>query len=289
MTPVLLAALGPQTVWACMACATGDPTLTVLGGPPPRAGAIRVSAETRVRRASFGPPTDTTRAEETAIEWGLAWAPSERLRLSASLPWQYRRLLYANLAEDRGQGLGDARLQARWFLWSSAKLARLQRLALLTGIELPTSPTLRDASGRPLSWEAQPGTGRVDPILGLSFQSAQEGWSLWTSATFIGAPAGRHGARPGPVALVTVAPQFQPRPWLALRLSADLRAEGATRVAGRSDPDSGGVASFLAPELVLGPADTLRIRLAVSIPTWAALRGRQNEQIAFRLGVAFES
>jgi hypothetical protein len=72
---------------------------------------------------------------------------------------------------------------AKVFVFRDRDFSPDHLVGVFVGARLPTSPTVHDASGVPLSLDAQLGTGSVDPILGLSYSTFRADWSFLASTT----------------------------------------------------------------------------------------------------------
>jgi hypothetical protein len=85
----------------------------------------------------------------------------------------------SNTVDFRGDsiGLGDLTMLTQWRFFSNA--ASGTEAALLAGVRLPTGRTdVRDNQGVRFETEFQPGSGSVDPLLGLAFTQRFGAWSF---------------------------------------------------------------------------------------------------------------
>jgi hypothetical protein len=296
MRTLTLVALGsfllacPRSAAACASCACGDPTLTAMGTSKPFAGRLRLGAEAQLRWLSSGVRgVSRIEAAEQRLALVSSWAPLDRLFLQARVPLVRRDVELPDFTRVRAFHVGDVELGGKWFFYQDRDFAPRFLLALDGGLELPTAPRLEDAGGAPLPFEAQLGTGSLDPSVGLSAAWFLGPLSIFASARGLFPTAGRFdGARAGTAALSTLVLQRAVGPELALRAGADVRYEAPFVVGGEADPHSGGGALFFTPEVLWSGVTDLVVRVSVSVPAWLELRGTQTEGPTVRLGVVID-
>jgi hypothetical protein len=288
LVPVTLLLLSPPAR-ACASCACGDPTLTSMGTEQPFSGRMRVAAVTRAWGQTVGEEAlDAVTLRELRVDVSAAYAPLPWLMLSATLPLQARTLRDVSLTREQAVGPGDLEVSAKLFVFRDRAFSPDHLLAVLVGSELPTSPTLRDEQGAPLSIDAQLGTGSVDPFVGLAYTAFRGSWSFVASATGTLPTQGRLGFRAGASLRSTLATQFQPSTSWALRLAADTRLEAASTTFGVRDTDGSGFIGYLSPELLISPSTDFILQLGVRVPVLNLLSGRVQQTPILQAAVAFD-
>jgi hypothetical protein len=169
-----------------------------MGTEQPFAGRLRLAATLRAWGMTTGEPSlDALTLRELRLDVTASYAPVRWLFLSATLPLQARGVRDVSLATERSWGPGDLELSAKAFVFRDRDFSPDHLLAVLVGAELPTSPTVDDAQGRPLSIDAQLGTGSWDPFAGLAYTVFRGDWSFIASATGYLPTRGRMGFRAG--------------------------------------------------------------------------------------------
>lgn len=289
MGAVLKWSVQEETAFACAACSCGDPTLTTMGTEQAFAGRLRLSSELRYRGLETGTRgANAVVLQESRIEFGLTYAPTAWLLLSATVPVVYHNVQYVNLARDRVFGLGDADLRAKAFLFRDRAFSPRHLLAGLAGLTLPTAPELMDASGASLNHDAQPGNGAFVPQLGLSYAHIRRPWSFFGSSLLSFPAQGRDAHALGGMLRSGVSVQYQPGLLLAARLGIDSRVDGISRSDGVAEADSGGLIAFASADVIFSPLEDLTFRLGGAIPILNYLTGEQQESAIGMLGVMYD-
>jgi hypothetical protein len=222
------------------------------------------------------------------MDVAASYAPLRWLFLSATLPLQARGVQDVSLAKERSWGPGDLEISAKAYVFRDREFSPDHLVSLLVGVELPTSPTVKDAQGRPLSLDAQLGTGSWDPLLGLAYTMFRGDWSFIASATGFLSTRGRMGFRAGAALRSTVAAQYQPHPRWALRLAADTRLEGASDTHGVRDPEGSGFIGFLSPDVLYSPATDVVVQLGVRAPVLNLLNEHVRPTPIVQAAVAYD-
>jgi hypothetical protein len=222
----------PSVARACATCACGDPTITTMGSEKPFAGRLRLSAEVRRRAETI----DGVDVADHRMILAAAYAPWSRLVLAAELPLVWRDGQSAATA-----GPGDAALRGKLFVLQAGRDTARHLLAVTGGVKLPTAPRLAD--GEPVALE--PGTGSVDPELGLGYGFFAYPWSVQASASAIRPIGGWDDSEPAPALRGSLTVQYQPSWALAFGLGVDARIEGNAHAATASQES--GLAVSLAP------------------------------------------
>jgi hypothetical protein len=274
---------------ACAACGCGDPTLVSAGTEQPFAGRLRTSLELRYRTDSIGEPgVDRLFIREARADLSLAYAPFSELFLMATLPFVHRSVEEANLANERTWGPGDAELRAKLFVYRDRELAARVLVAANLGVKMPTAPFHQNSAGQTLPLEAQPGTGSLDVLFGPSLALVEGKFSAYASAQLSLPVATRDVVAPGISQRSTLALQYQPWTWLALRPAADSRWDTKSKERGRPERDSGGFVLFLGGDALVSPLTDLTLTAGVRAPVWQVLDGFHDEGAVGSLSAALD-
>jgi hypothetical protein len=260
-----------------------------MGTEQPFSGRLRMAVVTRAWGQTVGDDAlDAVTLRELRVDISAAYAPMSWLMLSATLPLQARAVRDVSLTREQAWGPGDLEVSAKLFVFRDRAFSPDHLLAVLVGTELPTSPTLRDAEGRPLSIDAQLGTGSMDPFAGLAYTAFRGAWSFVVSATGALPTQGRLGFRSGASLRSTLAAQYQPSTAWALRLAADTRLESASSISGVREEAGSGFIGFLSPELLFSPTSDLVLQLGVRAPVLNLMSGRVRQTPILQAAVAFD-
>ncbi|AKJ03553.1 outer membrane putative beta-barrel porin/alpha-amylase [Archangium gephyra] len=288
--PLLLAALlVPLEGRACATCACGDPTLTSMGTEQPFAGRLRLANQVRAWSLTTGQDAvDAVSLRELRMDLSVAYAPLPWLFLSATLPLQTRSLQQVSLARETAWGPGDMEVGAKVFVFRDRDFSADHLIGVLAGARLPTSPTVHDAEGRPLSLDAQLGTASLDPYLGLSYSTFRGDWSFLASATGYLPTRGREGFRAGASLRTTFAAQLQPGPRWAVRLAVDGRLEGPSDLRGAADPVGSGVLAFVSPDVLFSPVTDVVVELGVRVPVLNLLQGNVRQSPILQASLVYD-
>ena len=285
----LFAGFWSPSAEACAACGCGDPTLVAAGTEQPFAGRLRASLELRYRTDAVGEPgVDELSIREGRADVSLAWAPLSSLFVMATLPFVHRSVEDPSLAIERTWGPGEAELRAKWFFFRDRELAARWLIAANVGVKLPTAPFRDDAAGEPLPLEAQTGTGSFDALFGPSVALVEGNFSAYASAQLSVPLVVRDELAPGLSLRSTLALQWQPLPWLALRPALDARWDGKSEEHGRADRDSGGFVLFAGGDVLLSPLTDLTFSAGARAPIWQALDGFHDEGPVVMLAAALD-
>ncbi len=281
--------LTPRPALACAVCSCGDPTLTAMGAEKPFQNRLRASLEARHRTDTVGiARLNEMSLSEQRLDARLAWAPTDRIFLLASLPLLRREIEYVNLARHTATGVGDLELHARFFVLQDREFAPRHLVSLLAGMRFPTSPLQRGTGGDLLPLELQSGAGSFDPAVGLAYAFFDFPWSVYASGNFTLPTEGIEGIRASRSLGLTSALQYQLRPSLGLRGGFDARIEDKTVEGGERSPDSGGWIAFGTAELLYSPLTDVMLYGSARLPVFNALDGRHVEGPIFGAGVAYD-
>jgi hypothetical protein len=278
---------GAENAKACAVCATGDPTLTVMGSERPYASRFRVSGELRIGGARVGEGASAVDLTEERVDFSAAYAPTRDSILSISIPLLQREA-ESSLGVTRALVLGDVELRVRGFVWQTVHGATRQYSGLQGGLKLPTAPVENGPGGAALAPALQPGGGSVAPFGGVFYGVSRRPWSMVTSATLLLPFPVRDGAHAAESLRTSFAVQRQVAPWFAARIGWNARLDGTVQIGDTTDPNSGGFVGYISPEIVLGPAMDLLITIAAHVPAVQALRGEHAERTILALGVTYD-
>lgn len=118
------------------------------------------------------------RLDERALEAVAAYGVNPDLALFVALPWVDRKLQIDGADPREVSGFGDARIFARYTLLRRDRHGQTLRLAPFAGVELPTGrEAVADSSGR-LPSGMQPGSGSLDPFVGMVGSIASTSWNV---------------------------------------------------------------------------------------------------------------
>jgi hypothetical protein len=278
--------LQPRAAWACVTCAVGDPTRTVMGTGQALSGRVRLLGEYRYRSERFGQDMDAEAVSESRLVLGAAWSPTDWVTLSLTAPLVNRRVEYADLSANEVTNLGDVEVLARFTVLRARSMGRHQ-LGLSAGVQLPTA--LRQETGGPRnSLEAQAGVGALTGSAGVFYMFSKAEWSVFVSASGRVSTRGWERFLSGPVFLASAHLQVQPASWIGLRLGVDARVSGANTFGDLSDPNSGGTVLMLSPGLLLSPVTDLIIHAGAGVTVANALRGAQSDPVSAMAGVTYD-
>jgi hypothetical protein len=273
---------------ACPTCTVGDPTLTTMGAEAPYRNRVRVSAGLSTRGDRVGRPGfDAIELREQRLDLTAAWAATERFVLSLNLPLAHRRLAYPDLSVDHLLTLGDAELRGRLVLHRDRKLAPRHLVSLLTGLEMPTAPSI-SKNGEPLPLELQAGSRSWDPLVGLAYDYFARPFSVHLVGTLRIATPGLEGSMAGPSGRLQGTFQWQAHERFGLRAGADTRGDGVTRGPNGREADSGGFIAFITGGFVAALAPKTLLHVLVFAPVIQALRGDHREGVAAMLNVTHD-
>ncbi len=278
-----------MSAFACATCACGDPTLTTMGTEQPFAGRLRLATTLRAWGMTVGEAlVNEVSLRELRMDVAASYAPAPWLFLSATLPLHARRTRDVSLTRETSWGPGDLELSAKLYLFRDRDFSPDHLLAVLVGVELPTSPTVKGTEGRALSLDAQLGTGSVDPLAGLAYTMFRGEWSFIASATGYLSTRGREGFRAGAALRTTLAAQYQPNPRWAVRLAADTRLEASSDLDGVTDPNGRGFIGFLSPDVLYSPTTDVVVQVGVRVPVINLLSGRVQQTPILQAAVAYD-
>lgn len=273
----------PQTAWSCSVCQCGDYTVTLLGTEKSYAGRWRVATEWLTR--------DETQSDRHTEEWRLnfssSYAVSDRLSLAMRLPLVDKQFSDPNLTGQSARGFGDLDLTARYVLSDQTIPARWV-YGWQGGLRIPTGETVRTADGQLVDIDAQPGTGALIPAIGGFIGHFQFPWMSYLTAQVSPQSKGDQGFEPAAHAVLTWTQQYAPSQRWAAQLALESRWAGRNRYDGVTDPNSGGLVSYLTPGLAWRMGAELLVGVAAQLPLIEALNGNQDETGEIRMQLTYD-
>jgi hypothetical protein len=184
--------------------------------------------------------------------------------------------------------LGEAELTARRVVYRDRWFAPRHMVSVLGGFKLPTAPIAHDPTGQPLDTDAQPGTGWLDAVVGLSYAYFDDPRSAYVSLGARLPTVGRAGLTPGPQVRGTIDVQEQMETAFAFRLGVDARYDARAKDDGMLDPNFGGFIGFVSPALLLSPKTDLLLDFTIRIPVVNRLRGSHHEGPILSAGLVYD-
>jgi len=221
---------------------------------------------------------------------GAAYGVADDCTVGLDLPFvNHRDLREAALggtpdfeANGDQSGLGDLSLFVQWCGVKDPAAERY--LSLYAGARLPTGDTRLQASdGTRLEADHQPGSGSVDPFVGVAVAQSFGATTLAASAAFTLAGDGAQGSNLGDVLRVSCGVGWMPEQaadatasWrFMLELTSEWRRP--MHLDGAVDPNTGGVQVFLAPGVRVSWKSGLSWFASVGLPVLQNLDGEQAE------------
>lgn len=260
-----------------------------MGTEKPYAGRLRISLDTRYRTDAIGQErVDRIALSEVRTDGQVAWAPTPKLFLLATVPFLVRRVDYVNGAVKNAVSIGDVELRGKSFLYQDREFGTRHSIAVTYGLKLPTAPRQSDERGKLLPNEVQPGTGSFDPMLGLAYAGFFRPWSIYASVWGSAPLRSRNENRASSSVRGTFTVQYQWATSFATRLGTDLRLDGPSYEEGARSRDSGGFVGFLSPEIVLSPKVDWVVVLSARIPVLQALAGFHHEGPVLGAAVGYD-
>jgi hypothetical protein len=121
-------------------------------------------------------PTDMTMDMHM---WMVMYAPTERLTLSAMIPYFRKEMNMVDVDGNhfvmRGNGIGDLELRPEYLIFQTAD--KRHQLLLNGGIGVPTGSIDEEMDGFRVDYCMQPGSGTVSLLPGLTYLGQTSTWS----------------------------------------------------------------------------------------------------------------
>lgn len=248
---------------------------TFGAGVDVRAGGLRVG--------------NATRLSEWRTEGQLHYAPTSGYRFRLAIPVLARQMSGVDVDTNRRPFAGDATVSMDARV-SEARDGRLSRtLALTIGLALPTAPAVTDDHGAFLPSILQPGCNAIVPEALLSYRLARGTFSLVSTPRMRLPIPVREAPHRGASVGLGVTGQWQPHPRFATRLGTTVRyeLEGADAT-GHGDGVSGGLVTYLSPEIAVRPTLDLMWTIGVFAPVLQASAGGQRETVVFATSLGWD-
>lgn len=233
-----------------------------MGAEQPFAGRLRFSSELRYHWDRVG----DVETHEAQLAVAGSWSPTDWLTLSASMPLVVRDVRFANLSRATVVGPGDADVRGRAVLLKDRPFAPSHMLGLSAGVKLPTSVDQLGPGGALLPYDAQTGSGTVDPLAGLFYAHFADPWSVFASASVALPLAPRFIEAPGPSLRTSLAVQYRADDWITVRGAIDTRLDAPARVGEGTDPSTDQLVVFLSPDLLWSPRTDMTLVLGLRVP-----------------------
>lgn len=287
----VLALVGaPRAANACAICGAADTTLPTNGTETPFRGRTRATLDGRA--TAFRSTVGSLGVAEYRGEVGAAYAPNADTLIGFQVPILHRQMAVTSdageITESRLTAPGDLEARVTHVAWSSRSYGLRRRFGLLGAVKAPTGPIQRDPSGQYLQPDLQPGCGSIMPIAGLWYTLGQERWSLLGSMTLLFPVSVREGPHAGDSLRASLSGQLQPLRWFAGRVGVHGRWDAAGDLDGVTDQRSGGVAAFVAPEIVVSPTSDLVITGGASFPVAQGMRGYRTTSMVAMIGMGVD-
>jgi hypothetical protein len=224
---------------------------------------------------------------------------TEDVTAAAVIPHVVKRLELTEGGERLkldSEGIGDARLIAKWRFYKKPELAETTEAAALLGLELPTGRTdVRDA-GRRLPAPLQPGSGSLDGIVGAAFTRVWRGGRWLVNADVIyKANSEAEGYRFGNALQLDAGLQYRVVPHryerhdqLTLNAVLELNAlhSGRDTQSGDRVSGTGGAKAFVSPGLQAILSEGFLAEGIVQVPIYRDLHGPQlSEDVRITVGI----
>ncbi len=268
--------------------AAGQGVLDVLDGETLYDGGSLVSLGFELdrgevlRRGTRRAPDPLAR-QQTAMRTTLAYQYGARhdLQLGVALSVVDLERRGAGLRQS-ADGLGDVELLTKWrfYRWDAHAVAL--NVALVAQVSVPTGKDdVRDSTGTRLEPELQPGSGGIDPALGIAATHEPGRWRFNLATWYrVHTDSDDDGFRRGDRWIVEAAAGnrfwLEPYPGPFMRLDVALRYyhEDHDRFRGAL-PNTGGERATTTVNLAFRPQPALDFQVAVEVPLWQRLAGTQ--------------
>jgi hypothetical protein len=252
---------------------------------------------------------DYTLTSSASLAYGLA----NHLTLAASLPYVHRNdFREGEHSHDGGgavnsvarqggiSGVGDLTLIGQYQFAHSHH--DRWGVSLLAGLKVPTGATRRKTpDGERFETEHQPGTGSLDPLVGLAASKHWDRWSLDGNVLHQFSTRGAQHTELGDRTSINLALGYSltgeehhhdgegaaphgHANW-SLFMEANAEREGRQKIDGAAEADSGGRVLYLAPGARFTAASGWSAAFSAGVPIWQHIR-RSHPDNAFRLTLA---
>lgn len=268
----------PLQTRACTTCGTGSGALIPAGQGLPYSGRARLFAELQGRGERVDETGRNQRTlEELQLTLGVAYAPTDRLWLSAQLPILLSRGRWENLDRYTTVGPGDLELQARYLLFRDRAFSPHHLFGISGGVQLPTAPVHHSAQGTILPLAVQSGTASLDGSAGAFYVFLAEPWSFFANLNVRAPVWSRHAELPGPTVEAQLTGQLQLNENWSLRVGVVAFGRGPQRENGRRDRNGEVFALYGTPALLWAPSADWLLLIGARIPVMTQSRQEIEE------------
>ncbi len=282
---VLMLMPASRPTLACSTCMVGDPTQSLMGAEKPYEERFRISVDYLSRSEEIGREGFNLKTiNENRLSLNLAYAPSTRWMLGASLPFVDRDLETFNLSDQSVSAVGDISLSAKSY-WQEEESFQRHMYGFLGGIKLPTASEEKDADGEPLDFDVQAGQGATVINAGLWHAWFRYPWLVYSSASYHVAGEGFQDFQAGDAITFNSTLQYAPSQTLAWYLGVEGRYSETDQFDGIDDPDSGGTVLFLTPGLIYTLKTDWLLNVVFKYPALNDLDGDHEENAIISFGI----
>jgi hypothetical protein len=278
----ILPAFVAREARACAVCGAADKTLPARGEEIAFTGRVRATLDGRA--AGFAARHVPLRIVELRLVPGASVALGEDVLASVDVPLLRRSLALRDAGAMDRLSLGDAEARVSFVAWRTST----RRLSFSGGAKAPTAPLERDADGRAVPTDLQPGCGSVVPMVSGTYTITGSLLSFWSSVSLLMPVSVRPGPHPGDSLRASVTTQIQPTRTFAMRASVNGRLDAAGDIDGQVDAHSGGASVFVAPELVASPIGDLVVSAGAAFPLIQETRGHRVTAPIALVGIGWD-
>jgi len=277
----------PRLAEACAVCGAADKTLPASGNEIAYEGRFRATVDGRA--AGYAARYEPMRVTEVRIIPGVSRSIGDSVMLGVDVPLLRRSIASTDGGADVDRMmLGDVEGRVSFLAYRSSPTGNGRRLTLHGGVKGPTAPPERDAAGRWVPTDLQPGCGSIVPSVGVTYTMTWSLVSWWASSSLALPISVRDGPHPGDSFRASTSVQIQPTTKLAARVGAHGRLDSAGAIGDEVDKRSGGGALYVAPELVFSPTMDLVVSAGASFPMLQGTRGHLATSPIALLGVGYD-
>jgi hypothetical protein len=275
---------------ACSMCRCGDPLFNSLGTDLFAGPRFRLALDHDRTKKEQGPADERERLTESRLTATLAWAPSDRFQMVVRVPWSERSLREGDAATS-ASGMADPEISGIVRVWKSGwadGMGIRSWISVVGGVKTDWGENAVERQGERLDEHVQPGTGSVDPFLGLSgLHQLTPKSSLYGSLQARRPGRNDSGYRYGRILLANLGYERKLSDRFDVGVELNARHAGRDEIdsAGDRDDDTGGAIAYLSPRLLVALTPRLVGRLAVLVPAWDDLNGDQEEKPVVSLGL----
>lgn len=277
----------PGITRACSTCKCADNTITLFGTEKPFSGRFRVALDYYLRSESTGAGISEQSVDETRATLGVAYSLDPDWTLALQVPYVRKELESATLARQKASGLGDIDLTLRWVAHRSGGVSGRHLAGLRGGLRLDSADEVK-RNGVLLDIDVQPDAGATAPNLTAWYNYFHFPWFMNLSVTYFTFGEGNQDFQPGDTWLASALAQYGLSQTLALQAGLDARRSDKNEFSGIQDPDSGGTLAMAFAGVAVRIGEELLFHAGYQSPVVENLHGEQDEDDAFRIGLAYD-